>query len=138
MHNYALIHNGIKVGEQSSTNIISNPSLIFIEDMMPVDGSTYDAESKVFTAPVIAPEKIREISPDAMRDRFFFDERVLIDNSLSPKVVTFRNDLMFRRKPVSLDSPRFALAMQLLLSEQLIEVGRDITLLQDGTPDEAL
>lgn len=135
MFNYALIKNGKKIGSQSSTKPINTPDLILLSvDEVVLDGSIFNGKS--WQAPVI--EKIRHITADAMRDRFTFDERVLIDNNLNPKVVTFRNDLMFRRKPVNLDSPRFRLAMDLLLAEQLIEVGRDLILLQDGTPDEAL
>jgi len=79
---------------------------------------------------------IRKITPDAMRDRFTFDERVAIDNSTKPKVVTFRTDLGLRKRPVNLDSSRFALAMQLLLSENLIANGREVELLRDGSQDE--
>jgi len=87
---------------------------------------------------------IRHISPDAMRDRFEFEERVLIDNSDKPKVKTFVKDLSLRKRLVNLDSPRFAMAMQLLKTESLLiaKEGRTVDeriaeLLRDGTPDEA-
>lgn len=91
-----------------------------------------------FIAPEIIIKPVDTITPAAMRDRFTFEERVLIDNSIVPEVVTFRTDLALRVKPVRLNSPRFGMAMALLLSKDLIEAGREITLLENGTADEAV
>jgi hypothetical protein len=66
------------------------------------------------------------------RDRFTFEERVLLDNSNHAQVVTFIKDLSLRVRPVDLRSPRFALAMALLLELELIAVGRDVEIMSNA------
>jgi len=117
-------------------------------DKKPLDNMLFECLSEVdigwafdgvnFSAPVAEVEIVRKITPDAMRDRFTFDERVAIKSSPNMQVATFYDDLSLRKRLVNLDSDRFSLAMQLLLSEKLIEVGRDAVLLQDGTQDEQI
>lgn len=78
----------------------------------------------------------RAITPDAMRDRFKFEERVAIKSSSDMRVQTFYDDLSLRKRLVNLDSPRFRLAMDLLLAEKLIAEGRDAQLLRNGDIEE--
>lgn len=129
MFNYVKVVDGIVKSTQSSPNKVISPDLILINGELPAINSRY--ENDVFLAPII-----REITSDAMRDRFTFEERVAIKSSADMRVQTFYDDLSLRKKPVNLDSPRFKLAMDLLLSEKLIEVGRDIVLLQNATSEE--
>ena len=74
------------------------------------------------------------ISSVNFRDKFTFEERVKIDNSTNPKVITFIRDLSLRTRPVNLRSPRFALAMALLIKLELIDVGRDLVIMGNSTP----
>jgi len=135
LKHFAKVKGGVVIGlQQANKKPLDN---MLFECLSEVDiGWAFDGVN--FSAPVVEVEIVRNISPDAMRDRFTFDERVAIKSSPNMQVQTFYDDLSLRKRLVNLDSDRFALAMQLLLSEQLIEVGRDIILLADGTPDEVL
>jgi hypothetical protein len=86
---------------------------------------------------------IRKIKAEAMRTRFTFDERVLIEESLSSSVKVFKNDLAAKQTLVNLDSPKLELAMALLELENCLipKEGQTIKerraeLLQDGTTSE--
>ena len=135
MFNYANIVDGVVVGIQQSQKEIINTDLISVPTYdLSLLGKSYDGDIFIDSPEL---EVIRRITPDVMRDRFFFEERVAIKSSTNMEVQTFYDDLTFRRKPVNLDSPRFRLAMDLLLAEGLIKTGRDAVLLADGTQDEA-
>ncbi|MBL0709823.1 MAG: hypothetical protein JJV99_02230 [Colwellia sp.] len=133
MFKYAQIQNNIVVGLQESSREIFSPDLVIVKGLVNL-GDNY--LNKKFSPVVVVAEQIRAIAPIAFRDRFTFDERVLITASQNPKVKTFEKDLETRRRHLSLDSPRLVLAMQLLLSENIIALGRDVVLLGDGSQDE--
>lgn len=171
MYNYALMIDGKVSGFQSSPSPIDSVNLIllYVDEVPEVTGINDENEPEIvtpkidaihhhdspaigssfiddtFVAPVVEVDVIRHISPDAMRDRFEFEERVLIDSSEKPEVKTFVKDLSLRKRLVNLDSPRFAMAMQLLEVENLLiaKEGQTVDeriaeLLRDGTPDEAV
>ena len=100
-------------------------------------GEIIATEKKVFYGvaeiPVIA---VRAISPNAMRNRFTFEQRVLIKESTNARVQVFSDDLAAKTSPVNLDSPKMGLAMALLFAENIISEAEQVTLLRDGTPDE--
>ncbi len=133
MFNYAEVIDGVKKGDLSTPVEVNSPELVLVKGDMPAYNSKY--ENGVFLPPMPLAA-IRFITPYAMRDRFTFEERVAIKSSADPRVQTFYDDLSLRKRLVNLDSERFALAMQLLLSEKLIAVGREVKLLRDGSPDE--
>jgi len=135
MFNYAEIKDGIVVGLQESDNKIVSPNLVIANNAVSL-GDNYN--NGKFTPFVKVAEKIRLISADAMRDRFTFDERVLVKQNANVKVQTFYDDLSFRKRAVNLDSPRFALAFALLEAENIITPERTAVLTADGSPDEAL
>ncbi len=88
---------------------------------------------------------IREISAETFRNRFDFEERVLIESSVSPRIKTFKNDLAAKTKPVKLDSPKIAAAIALLESENCLiplegetMAERKARLVADGTQEEVL
>ncbi|MFT5755395.1 MAG: hypothetical protein ACI9LM_000102 [Alteromonadaceae bacterium] len=109
-----------------------------------VDGVLVGAggHTHIYTT-VIEVVKIRKITAEAMRNRFTFDERVLIDSSLHPRVKTFRNDLAAKTTPVNLDSVKIGYALDLLEAENCLILlgGKTIQqhrtkLLADGKQDE--
>jgi len=109
-----------------------------LPERAPVDGEFYYDEKRklktYFFAVELMPEETENnfIGSVEFRDRFTFEERVLLDNSNHAHVVTFIKDLSVRVRPVDLRSPRFASAMTLLLQLELIAVGRDIEIMSNA------
>lgn len=75
------------------------------------------------------------VSSDELRDLFTFEERVAIKSSNNNSVKTFYDDLAFRKRHIDLYSPKLRLALDLLLSEQLIAVGRDLEIIANEQQD---
>ena len=134
MRNYIHVVEGVVIGVQSSMEKIVSQQLIEVDDdKSQMVGKLY--KNGKFSDK--AKDAVRVITPDAMQDRFTYEEKVKIVASAKPEVKVFYDDLRFRTRPVNLNSKRFRLAMNLLLVENCIDVGRDLALLADGTPDEA-
>lgn len=135
MNKYALIEDGVKIGEWQDDSIVISPNLVLVDGAMPEDGALY-VNQKWQAKPVIIAEIIRAITAEAMRNRFTFEQRVLIKESSNARVQVFSDDLAAKTSLVNLDSPKMTKAMSLLFAENIISEAEQVTLLRDGTPDE--
>jgi hypothetical protein len=135
MYSYAAIENNVKVGDQQSSNKINHENLILIDGVMPENGALY-INKKWQAKPVVVAPVIRAITPEAMRNRFTFEQRVLIKESTNARVQVFSDDLAAKTSLVNLDSPKMGLAMALLFAENIINEAEQVTLLRNGTQDE--
>ena len=133
---YAHIENNKVIAHQSAQKAINAPHLVLV-DSFPELLSDYDELTKVFTAPVVEVESIREITLAAFRARFTFTEKIAIESSVDAGIRVLEKDLT-ARSTIRLDFQQLQDGLDYYISQGLLAPMRKAELLADGTQEETI